>query len=557
MHPKPRGADDVVTSVLSLCPAGWAETARRKHVAAGAVFCVALGLALVGAAFGPCRAAAQTAADAARTQKVETLPLSLRECIRMALESNLDIQIQKVEPDIAEQDILAARAAFEPYFTGGAAVTDNVTATASATDGNGQERIARSKEDVYGLQAALVKLLRTGATLSIEYELNRINNPTSATLSINPRWTDQIALKLSQPLLRGAGVKYNVAPIRIATNNRIMSLLALRERAIEVVSAVEDAYWQLVQATEDLKVNQTSLQVAEDLRQKKELEVKVGKKAELELLTAEAGVASRTEGVIVASNAVRSAEDRLKNAINLPKDWFFKDLFIEPQDKPVAREQTPELRDAIDQALAHRTELKRLSLHTDSLRIKRDMTRNELLPYLAAEASYGYNGLGGNFGNAADELGSGRYVDQSIGLQVEIPLGNAAARAAHRSARLQVRRVRIQTEKALHDIIVQVRTAVRQVLTNFERLRATGKARQLHRRRLQAEETKLREGLSTSLTVLEVEEDVAKAERDYIRALIDCQISLKDLEVVKGTLLEAKGVQVYANPPRAAASVRP
>jgi len=526
MHPKPRGADDVVTSVLSLCPAGWAETARRKHVAAGAVFCLALGLALVGAAFGPCRAAAQTAADAARTQKVETLPLSLRECIRMALESNLDIQIQKVEPDIAEQDILAARAAFEPYFTGGAAVTDNVTATASATDGNGQERIARSKEDVYGLQAALVKLLRTGATLSIEYELNRINNPTSATLSINPRWTDQIALKLSQPLLRGAGVKYNVAPIRIATN-------------------------------EDLKVNQTSLQVAEDLRQTKELEVKVGKKAELELLTAEAGVASRTEGVIVASNAVRSAEDRLKNAINLPKDWFFKDLFIEPQDKPVAREQTPELRDAIDQALAHRTELKRLSLHTDSLRIKRDMTRNELLPYLAAEASYGYNGLGGNFGNAADELGSGRYVDQSIGLQVEIPLGNAAARAAHRSARLQVRRVRIQTEKALHDIIVQVRTAVRQVLTNFERLRATGKARQLHRRRLQAEETKLREGLSTSLTVLEVEEDVAKAERDYIRALIDCQISLKDLEVVKGTLLEAKGVQVYANPPRAAASVRP
>ena len=466
----------------------------------------------------------------------------------MALDNNLDIQIERLGPAIAEQDLRAARAAFEPTLSVEAGVTDTVTATADRLLVDGEVRLGKSKEDVYSFSTSVAQPVYTGGTLSLEYGFDRYHNPTSSSQTLDPRWTTEITLTVSHPILRGAGLDYNLAPIRIAANTKTISEQELRQQAIAVISAIESAYWHLARAISDLKVNRKSLQVAEDLRRNTAAQVSAGTMAPLELLEAEAGVASRQEGVIVGANAVRDSEDLLKQALNLPQDWFFTDLAIIPLDKPAFARKSADLVPALNEAFACRPDLQQARLLLRNARITLRRTSNELLPSLTAEGSYGYNGLGSNLANANDALFSERFLDKSLTLSFSLPLGNLAARSAHTRARLLHRRTALQHQRTRLAAAVEVRAATRLIHTNFERVRATGKAHQLHTRRLEAEIKKRHVGRATSLDVLEVEEDRAKAERDYIRALIDYQIALKDLEQTKGTLLDAKAVDVSATP---------
>ena len=482
---------------------------------------------------------------------VKAISLTLRECIKMTLANNLDIQIEELAPLIAEQDLRMARADFEPELTIDAGVADNVTATANRLLVGGLRggvQLAKSKEDVYSFDVAVEQPLYTGGTLSLGYGFDRYHAPTSTSYALDPRWTTEIALTISHPLLRGAGLDYNLATIRIASNNKAVSAQTLRNQALQAVSDVEEAYWNLVRATSDLKVNRKSLAVAEDLRRNNAAQVKAGTMAPLELLEAEAGFASRQEGAIVAANTVRDREDQLKQVTNLPQDWIFSELAVKPLDKPVFQKTEPNLVDAINHAFAARPDLRQARLAVRNAQIALRQARNELLPDLTIEGSYGYNGLGSNLGNSNDALFSEKYVDQSLTMSLTFPLGNLHARSNRTKARLNHRRTLLELERARLQAAVEVRAATRLIRTNYERIRTTRKAHQLHTRRLEAEIKKREVGRATSLDVLEVEEDRAKADRDYIKALTDYQIALKDLQRIQGTLLEARNVEVSESP---------
>jgi len=184
--------------------------------------------------------------------------------------------------------------------------------------------------------------------------------------------------------------------------------------------------------------------------------------------------------------------------------------------------------------------LRQISVATARLQVGRQ--KNQALFQADMTLSYGFNGLGSNPANSMDSLGSRDYPDRTARLAIEIPLGNRVRRSRYRQALLQLQQSQLRLRQAEQQVVVDVRRDARGIHTNVERVKATREATRLARARLEAEEKKFSVGRSTSLDVLEAQEDLAIAERNETSAVIDFVKSLVALEVSKGTLLEESGI---------------
>ena len=198
--------------------------------------------------------------------------------------------------------------------------------------------------------------------------------------------------------------------------------------------------------------------------------------------------------------------------------------------------------ESIKLALANRPELFKQGLDIANARITVKQKRNELLPKLDAEAGIRYSGLSDTYGNATDNIFSKDFQSQFFGVALEVPLGNREARSNYSKAKLEARKKIIERIKQEQEIVVEVRTAVREIKKNTESIKATEKARELAQERLEAEEKKYKVGRSTSLEVLRAQDNLTIAEGKAVQALIDYQKSLGDLDAKMGTILENNSI---------------
>ena len=480
--------------------------------------------------------------------QAESIRLSLKQCIAIALENNLDLQIERITPLQEADDVTAERAAFDPLIVSG---SDSSSSLLSVSESRSQTTTVGgdpSRSDSATAGIALEQPLHTGGALLGGYNISRGDGGSDNDGStINPYWYSDVFIYISHPLLKGAGTDYNLAGIRVALNDQQSSEEDLRSEALSVVFEVEQAYWNLVRANEDLRVGLKSLQVAMDNRQSSRLQVEAGTRPELDLTTADAGVAERLSSVIEAEAAVRDREDELKDLVNLPQKWYLKDLRIATTDRPdeaaASGDHPTTLAEAIRTALKCRPEVTQMEIATRSAEIALRLRKNELLPSVSVSGVVGYTGLDESHGESTEHVGQLKYFRRGVALTFEYPIGNRSARAAHRRAKLDIRSAKLQTQQTRQSIIVSVRAALREIRTNRRRVLTTRQARDLHHERLQAEQRKKEVGLATSLNVLEVEEDFVAAERDYVNALVDHQISLANLEKETGTLLDVRGIQ--------------
>ncbi len=472
------------------------------------------------------------------------LSLTLKDAIILSLNNNYDIRIAKLDPKIKENDITVAKSVFDPILTitGERDVREEPRSNTLITGTSG---IIQRLNDNNNIKATLEKPMKTGAKITLDFDLlirNFIDPATFQTL--NPMSQAIIEAKVSQPLLKDAGIFYNKSDIYIARNDKKKSILELKKTAIEVINTVQEAYWELVKAIDALRVRKKSLERAEDLLKKNKIQVEVGTLAPIELLVAEEGVAKQIEGVVVAENDIKDREDDLKQVVNLRSDAVFSDVSIIPLDKASYEIKEVSLDESIKIALANRPEFSAQGLDIKNARIKVKQQKNQLLPRLDIEAGIRYRGMAGNFGNAIDSAFSERFQDEFFGFTLEVPLGNREARNNYSKATIEEKQTVFSTRKVEQEIVVEVRKSVRQIKTNAERIRASKKAKELAQERLKAEEKKFKVGRSTSLEVIRAQENLAVSEGRATNAIVDYQISLGDFDAVLGTILKNNNIVI-------------
>ena len=484
--------------------------------------------------------------------------MTLETCLVRALEKNLDLRIQILEPKTADAAVTEAVEKFLPTLSFGIGAESNRSASFSFLDA--AESVI-SRFDDY--QAQLRQELPTGGTLSAS--LSSYKNETNRNFqTINPRYGSQILFGFSQPLLRGFGARIARKEILIARRDRDRAENSAKKAALDTIYSAETAYWDLVFAIEDLEVKRQSVRLARDLLERNLKEREIGMLAPIEVLSAEAEVAAREADILQAEAQVKSREDALRALLDMRTPVGEAPAPLVPADAPAVEARTISVESAVAAALASRPELLSARTGVRSKDLELTYARNQLLPDLSFRLSYWSPGVSGTqilyqdddpfsgvvvgkiFGQGADAMRDAfrfRYKNWSAGLTLSLPLNTVLTRAAAASASLDVERARLEMEKAEQQIILEVRDAVRDVETNAKRVASYEAALRLAERKLEGEERKVKVGLSTNYTLLQVQRDLANAKSLDLRARIDSALSQARLDRAMGASLERRNIR--------------
>ncbi len=515
---------------------------------------LAIGYCLLPIILWNCETIAQEKPNEEPTQRsvsvefdTRVISLSLKESILFAIRNNFDVEIARLNPEIGNQDITIEKSKFDPTLK----VDSNVAEDERPTVGifiTGLPGVIATRTDTDIFTSTIEKLFETGGKLSLGYGFNYRRDvfPTAGIVygDFAKRYTSFVEAKLTQPILKGGWFFYNLSPIYIARNNKQISVFQFKNTIIQTVDQVQKAYWDLVKAIEDLRVARKSLERAKDLLEKNKLQVEAGMLTPIDVLEAEAGVASREEAVISAENEIKNKEDILKKVINLSDSSILSDASIAPIDKPIFDAKKADMPESIKLALQNRPDLLETQKKVENAEIVSKQRKNELLPQLDIKGNFRYDGLGRDLGESNDLLTDMDFESKGIGLTLEIPIGLRSARSNYTKAKLQALQSGLDVKKTEQKVVVDVRTAVRQINTNIERVYSTRKARELADKKLDAEGKKFNVGKTTSLEVLRAQEDLAIAEGNETKAVIDYQVSLGDLDVVTATALEKNDIHL-------------
>ena len=501
----------------------------------------------------------------------DSIELSLDDSFILALRNNFDIKISEINSEIKEYGITAEKSRFDPvlklrgeFREDSRPINSQLVGGIPGGDGSGTStpvldiiRRRRSEpsipspsnvnqffDDRRTFNASIETLLPTGAIFGIEYNYIRSFVKPNPFNLFDPAGTGYIEASFTQPLLKNFGIFKTRSPIYIARNNKRISDLQFKKVAIDILNLTQTAYWNLVKSIDDFRVSKVSLKRANDLLEKNRIQVEIGTLAPIELVQAEDGVAKQEEAVIITKHSVKDREDELKQILNFDESTLISDIVIIPKDSAVFEHKKSDLNNSIKIAIENRPDYLEKKLEIDNANINVKQRKNEVLPQLDLVAGVRYSGLGADFGEANEGIFSEKFQGEYFGINFEVPIGMRAARSNYKSAKLQAKQAHFNIKKKEQEIVVEVRKAVRQIDTNIQRIKATKKARELAQKRLDAEEKKYEVGRSTSLEVLRAQENLAIAEGNEIKAVVDYNISLKNLEAVQGTILEDNDVVI-------------
>ena len=392
--------------------------------------------------------------------------------------------------------------------------------------------------------ADMTQNLLTGANYDINFSPTRTNVAGQNTFLFNPAYTSGLALTLTQPLLRNFGVDINKTFIHIAQNNAKIEEHVFLDRVLTVIATVEQSFWELVFVNENLKVAQLALKAAEELLASNRAKAKAGVMAIVDVLQAQAAVASRVEQVLLAEKAIRDQEDQFRRLLNPTEEDLRQDVRLIPMDKPLQSLEAISLEEALDTALQRRPEILQASKNVETSELNTKFAKNQLLPNLSFQGTSGLAGLGKDPSDMINKNVSGDFYNYGAGLVLSYPLGNRAAVSQYNKRQIENRNALATLQSIRQQVIVNVREAVRRVQTDFKRIETTRSARIMAEKQLQAEQQRLNVGLSTTRFVLDFQRDLATAQGNELRAIVDYNKSLSNLARVKATTLDRYHIEL-------------
>jgi outer membrane protein TolC len=498
-----------------------------------------------------------TVSSSLAQQEEKSITLSLEDCIVKAMKNNLGVAIEVLNPELSDLAVAQAKQVFLPALSFSYSTRDTSQASFSFLESATQVSSVRNS-----WSAEISQIIPTGGNFSIS--LDGYKNETNQRLqTINPRFGNTLTFSFSQPLLRNFGLKTTRREIIIARNNLDISETQLKRALQQTVYDVEQAYWALVGFMENLKVRKLSLRLAQDLLDKNRRSVEVGTLAPIEILSAQSAVASRQADIIQAETQVKDSEDNLRILLNLAAEGIEEDLKIIPTDTPDFTKHEVTFDEALRTALENRPDLNGTRIDLKNREINLNYAKNQLLPSLNLTASYWSPGISGTqiiydplnpFAPPIGEIEHGAidalkdafgftYENWSVGFTLDIPLDSVFSRASYAQAKVNLERSQLMLQEQEQQIYLEVKSAVRAVQNNYERVQAYKVARELAEQTLEAEEEKLKVGISTPYFVLQYQTELTTAQTNELQAIIEYNISLATLNRALGTSLEKKNIR--------------
>jgi outer membrane protein len=520
---------------------------QRVRAACGTLVSVfVLGLAASASAQGPIASQAAQVAKTAPAGSVRSLTLD--EAVQLALENNLGLQVQRINPQVQDVNISLAKSVWIPTLTGSLSASQRNDPANSFLSGAAD---VVTRDGLSTKVGAEQQLPWWGSRYTVDWDTSR-SETNSVYASPNPSLGANINFSFTQPLLRNFKIDANRQQLIVSKANREISDINLRQNVLGTIRSVKYAYWNLKGAQNQLRVAQQSLDLARESLRNNRTRVEVGTMAPIDVVEAEAEVARREEAVIVAEGTLARGGDQLRTLIFAPEMRDFWAVQLDPVDQAVLERRPTNPEEAVANALKNRTDLNQARKNLEVTGSTLVYYRNQVLPDINAQLTYGQSGQGGtkkNFGSGfpppvigqieegwstvLNRMVKPNYNNWSIGVQVSYPLGTSNADATIARARLQKTQEQIQLRDLELRVATDVRDVARQVETNWKRLEATGATRRLMERRLEAEQKKFAAGLSTNYLVFQAQRDLADAQYSALLAALDYNRSLVDYETVQ------------------------
>ena len=502
----------------------------------------------------------------AQTPKPATRSLSLADCIRKALEGNLDLAIEALNPEMDSASAAEAREKFLPEFGLSSNYLDQDIPSSWGVEGP----TIKTKMDYYQLGVTQRTPLGTELGLSL---FTRKTDTSRAYTTVNPAYFSEFRLNLRQPLLRDFGFRANRYESIKAGRQLDMSEAALKSTLLQTIYGVEEAYWNLYYARESLRVLEMSLAQSRETLKRNEEAARIGTKSAVEVLSAETEVAGYEDRVLSARLQVEKTENRLKSLLNMPVAGAAagvaavsgEDLVsIIPADEPQAAKHAVTYEEALATALAERPELARTDAMMANAATDIGYFRNQLLPRLDLNFSLwspGQSGIKyifqdnnpltgiiidtiyGSRGQSFRDVWKMAYNNLSLNVTLALPLSNFVSRAGLARARLAQDQARLQLDKERQTIEIEVMEAVKDLEASATKIETSARYRGLMEKRVQAETQRYDLGLVGSEWLFTYQRNLAQAKADEIRAVIDYKIALAALDKAMGTTIRTKSLK--------------
>jgi outer membrane protein len=483
------------------------------------------------------------------------LTLSLDDAIRLALANNTSVRLDHTQIETAQFAVINALAPFDPAlassFNASRQISESFTELAGAPKVNSLSQT---------VQLGLTQTLETGTNYSVLFNSNKFSTNDSFD-TFNPAFSTFLSFTFTQPLLRGAGLFVNRAPILIAQRNLAQSRDNFEAEVNDAILLVVGDYWNVVQARENLVVQRESLDEAQKSYDHDKRSLELGALPPLDIYRSESQVASRRVSVIQAEYALKLAEDQFRQVIGADIDPNIQayDLDLTEKADPPGTLMTMDIPTALDEALKYRPEIEgvRHLLAADDMNVR--LTHNGLLPNLSLSGNYQTNGLGGNqinnlvsppvitpggFGDAVNQMFGFGFPGYGFTVSLTLPVRNHAAQASYGDA-LASKRHDLYSERQLHETItLNVTNAVHQLEQAKQSMEAAKIALDLSQKTLQAEQHKYDLGAETIFFVLEAQTELTQAEQTLLQAEVSYQLAVATVDHETGGLLDHFRVQI-------------
>ncbi len=541
------------------------------------------------------------------------LYLSLSDAIALALENNLDIEIERYEFSIAEADLLRARSgasiqgiptnvlsgipsganlalvgsssaglgaagaisplgaglSFDPFINGNLNFGHTTFPQSNTVTTGTSALVTTNKTANFGVSQSFL----TGGTASLAYN-NIVQEQNSFRSTVNPFTTSSLDLNVNQPLLQGFGFAQNNRTIRIAKNNLKAADYVFRQQLINTVANVVQLYWNLVAAISTVNVNNQAVAVAQKLYDDNRKQVEIGTLAPIEVVRAEAQLATAQQALVAAQSSVLQLESVLKSALS--RNGLTSDQILTAHVVPTDPIRIPEvepvepIQDLVSRALDNRPDLAQSRIQIDNAQIALTGTRNALLPTLNAIGDFRSNALAGaqntllgpispqtglvqtpaiadpffigNYGSILAQLFGRSFPTYSVGFSLNIPLRNRAAQANVATASLNLRQNQLLVQRQTNQIRVDVNNATIALNQARAQYQAAVKGRVLQEQTLDADQKKLALGATTVYQVIQDQRDLTTAAAAEVTAQAAYAGARVQLDVSTGSTLANNNV---------------
>lgn len=479
----------------------------------------------------------------AQAQTNKTLQLTLQQTVELAVQHNLDVQIDRYTP-LTDMYLLAEKeAAYEPAFNASAKRTwaeqpGSISSTGVANFAT------RSDDSTYSMGIGNSSGGLAATPWGLGYSLaSTIDKTTFKRFDTNgiPFLFDQATtfagITLDQPLLRNAWIDDNRQTIWIARKTVKFDELGFRLAVISIIATTEQAYYDLIASNETARAQEMAVKLAAQQAVQDRKRVEVGAMSPLDEKQTESQLATAQANYLKAQQAAGGQQNYIKTLIS---DNYSEihDVTIVPSESLVAVPQTLDLQEAWRTGMKMRPDIEQAKVDLERKGITLKYTKNQLFPELDLTGTYGRRGVESGLDPALDDIPQDRFPTYSYGIVLSVPLGEKGQRAAYKAAKAAIEVTKLAYKQTQQNILMNIETTLGNVNSTYQTIQATRQAREFAEDALKAGQKRLEVGTATTFEVLTLQNTLTAARTTEIGALTDYNVALSKLAAWEGMTLE-------------------